>query len=54
MYTLLLIILAQGQTPVATHFSTPTKQVCEQTSRMLAAQSSPQIKVHAFCVPRVE
>lgn len=57
MYTLLLIVIAMahdgsGDKVVATHFRVPSKETCDQTARLLAAQSNRDLVVKAFCVPR--
>lgn len=51
MYTLLLVITAFG-TPdnvVSTHFPVATAAECREDAKLLAAQSTPAIKVEASC-----
>lgn len=55
MYTLVLIVIAIGGTEnyvAVTHFRTVSETSCRQTAKLLVADSSREIQIKAFCVPR--
>lgn len=56
MYTLLLIVIVwshngSSDSVTATHFEVPPES-CDKTAKLLASQSTNEIAVKAFCIPK--
>ena len=57
MYTLVMLVIGLG-TPgsppslATTHFPVPSEASCNQTARLLAADSTKSVLIKTFCVPR--
>lgn len=57
-YTLVLVMIAWSHSAdvsdnaIATSFKVPSTGSCQQTAKLLAAQTNEDIAIKAYCVPR--